>query len=535
MLTILDHQEFSRQIRSLCQHRTITIILSALLSATLVYCSFPPLDMGWLAWFALVPLMLPLVKLSPRTSFLTGLFFGMASLLSCFYWIFNVPGFRFYHAVFLCLYFSLYPALWCMISANILKKCPHFLWPIFAASLWVVLDYLKAHAGFLALPWNTLDLSQHRDILLLQLAAITGGYGITFIIVLVNAAITQMIRHRSFGPGRIAIVFVLLIHAWGLLVCRQPQDGQPVKVAVIQPSILLSERETAHGREAARNRLASLTSQAAARGAHLAVWPETAILQLPHQEKKIQWVQHLSQKTNMAILSGASVFEKFQRPPAPGRENGRHHPYQVFNSAFLVDRYGVVSAPYHKQRLVPFGEYLPLQPLIRWPQWLVKEPLPLTAGKAATFFSLSSHMQISPVICWENQFADLVRAMAGGGAGMLVQISNDNHFGRSAAAYQHNLASVMRAVENRTPVLISSNTGPSEIIDAQGRVVASTDEQFRPGLSFAEVVPRYHGQTFYTSYGDIFIWLCGLVVLLIGAAADRVMVTERLNIPVRFR
>ena len=524
-----------RQARSLFQYRAVAIILSAFLSATLVYCSFPPVDMGWLAWFALVPLMLALVKLSPRTSFLTGLFFGTASLLACFVWIFNVSGFRFYHAIFLCLYFSLYPALWCMISANILKKCPHFLWPIFVASLWVVLDYLKAHAGFLALPWNTLDLSQRRDIILLQLAAITGGYGITFVIVLVNAAITQMIRHRSLGPGRIAIVFVLLIHAWGFMVYRQPQDGKPVRVAVIQPSILLSERETAHGRKAARNRLASLTRQAAARGAQLAVWPETAILQLPHQKKKVQWVQHLSRKTNMAILSGASVFEKFQRPPAPGRGKNRHHPYQVFNSAFLVDSHGVVSAPYHKQRLLPFGEYLPLQPLIHWPQWLVKEPLPLTAGKAAAFFPLSSHLLISPVICWENQFADLVRAMAHGGAAMLVQISNDNHFGRSAAAYQHNLASVMRAVENRSPVLISSNTGPSEIIDAHGRVAASTGEQFHPGFSVAEVVPRYHGQTFYTSHGDFFIWLCGLVVLLIGATADRVKVTERLNIPVRFR
>ncbi len=526
---------FYHQSRSVFQYRAIAIILSAFLSATLVYCSFPPVDMGWLAWFALVPLMLALVKLSPRMSFLTGLLFGVVSLLACFVWIFNVPGFRFYHAIFLCLYFSLYPALWCMISANILKKCPHFLWPIFVASLWGVLDYLKGHAGFLALPWNTLDLSQHRDIILLQLAAITGGYGITFVIVLVNAAITQMIRHRSLDPGRIAIVFVLLIHAWGFLVCRKPQDGRPVRVAVIQPSILLSERETAHGRKAARNRLASLTRQAAARGAQLAVWPETAILQLPHQEKKVQWVQHLSQKTNMAILSGASVFEKFQRPPAPGRGKNRHHPYQVFNSAFLVDSHGVVSAPYHKQRLLPFGEYLPLQPLIHWPQWLVKEPLALTAGKAAAFFPLSSHLLISPVICWENQFADLVRAMAHGGAAMLVQISNDNHFGRSAAAYQHNLASVMRAVENRTPVLISSNTGPSEIIDAHGRVAASTGEQFHPGFSVAEVVPRYHGQSFYTSYGDIFIWLCGLVVLLIGAAADRVKVTERLNIPVLFR
>ena len=511
------------------------IVLPALFSAALVALAFPPVDMGWLAWFALVPLMLVLPKLSPATNFLTGLLFGTASLLACFFWIFNVPGFRFYHAIPLCLYFGLYPALWCIISAKILKKCSHLLWPFFAASLWVVLDYLKGHAGFLALPWNTLDLSQHRDIILLQLAAITGGYGITFVIVLVNAAISQMIRYRSLRPGCIPIVFVLLIHAWGFLVCRQPQDGQPVKVAVIQPNILLSERETTYGRAAARNRLTSLTSQAAVRGAQLAVWPETAILQLPHQEKKIQWVQHLGRKTNMAILSGASVFEKFQRAPAPGRENGRHHPYQVFNSAFLVDRHGAVSAPYHKQRLVPFGEYLPLQPLVHWPQWLVKEPLAVTAGKAAVFFSLSSRILISPVICWENQFADLVRAMAGGGAGMLVQISNDNHLGRSAAAYQHNLASVMRAVENRTPVLISSNTGPSEIIDARGRVVASTNEQFHPGFSIADVVPRYHGRTFYTSFGDIFVWLCGLVVLLIGAAADRVKVTEKINIPVLSR
>jgi len=124
---------------------------------------------------------------------------------------------------------------------------------------------------------------------------------------------------------------------------------------------------------------------------------------------------------------------------------------------------------------------------------------------------VTSDLSVGSLICWENLFAPLARESVHNGANLLVQLTNDVWFGHSAAPYQHNLMSVMRAVENHVPVLIASNTGPSQIIDEHGRVLAKVPLVFTEGMA-TETIHAGTGGTLYNAFGDLFV-LCVLVGL----------------------
>ena len=184
------------------------------------------------------------------------------------------------------------------------------------------------------------------------------------------------------------------------------------------------------------------------------------------------------------------------------------------NSAYLIAAAdGPLDDPYHKRRLVPFGEYLPLAHILTWPRWLVPEISVGKAGDSDRQWKLPDGVRVAALICWENLFADLARESVQNGAQVLVQLTNDTWFGHTAAAAQHNLASVLRAVENRTPVVIASNTGPSQIIDGYGRVLSRVSSLFDEGIAHAEIPYAARG-TLYTECGDVLLIAMAAVVLL---------------------
>jgi apolipoprotein N-acyltransferase len=224
----------------------------------------------------------------------------------------------------------------------------------------------------------------------------------------------------------------------------------------------------------------------------------------------------VASSTGISLLTGASDRFKFQRekPPDP---NTKKSSFRSYNSAYFVSSTGEILLPYHKQVLVPFGEYLPLSHIITWPRWLVPEFMESIPGELIAIFTLPDESRISPIICWENLFPELVRKAVLKGSEVIVHMSNDNWFGNTAASCQHNMASVIRAVENRTPVIISSNTGPSQIIDGNGRIIACAHELFSQAIIIGTVNKGEAIQTtFYTRFGDLFAWGCILVCLVLA-------------------
>ena len=497
-------------VRGLAMHVIAARLAGTLLTPALLVLSFPAPDQGWLAWVALVPLLLACRDLGLVAAFALGLLSGVGMTFGLFHWMFEVSGFRVYHMLLGALYLGLYPAAWCGGLALLTRSRLSLI--VTAPALWVALDYLRAHAGFLAFPWGTLAQSQHGNLAVLQVATLTGEYGVTCLVVMGSAAVAALITRRAWRTAIAAGSLIALAHVGGALALAHPLAGSTLMVAIVQPSILISERSTASARAATLDRLERLTRAAAATRPALIAWPETAVRDLPKEPPLVARVQELARAIQTPLLVGASEFVKFA-----AREGDLPlvlHP-RSYNAAYLVVPHAPLGEPYRKRLLVPFGEYLPLEGIIRWPTWFVPRVFASVPGDGPRPFMLPDGTRFAVLICWENLFGAFVRPSVREGAHLLVQLTNDNWFGRTAASRQHNLASVLRAVENRVPVVIASNTGPSQIIDPYGRIVAAAPGLFVEGIAAAEV-PLGAGGTLYTRVGDLFAF-AALATLALGA------------------
>ncbi len=475
------------------------LAVAALLSAAATTAAFPPWDQGWLAWLALVPLVVVCRRLAPGTAFGVGLLAGFLAANGIFLWMFQISGYRWHHALLLGTYLGLYPAIWCAALPVLARsRAP---WVVTAPALWVILDAIRAHAGFLALPWATLGQSQHRDLAILQSAALGGELAITGLVVLANVALGALLTERAWRATTAAAAVIVLAHAGGGLVLAVPPTSRPVVLAAVQPSIGIVERVEATGRATIIRRLERLTVAAAQARPALIAWPETAVADLRNDPFLAQRVQALARSTRIPLLVGSSEVVKFApAESAPAAPPAR----EVYNTAYLVLPDSPLGEPYRKMRLVPFAEYLPLVPFVTWPRWLVSPGFAVTPGYQPRVFTLPSGVRAGTLICWESLFADLARGAVEGGADLLVLLTNDAWFGRTGAAAQHNLSAVMRAVENRTPVVIASNTGPSAIVDSDGRVVGGALAPFSEGVVIAAVSVR-RARAAYT-------WISGALV-----------------------
>jgi apolipoprotein N-acyltransferase len=474
-----------------------TRLPAAFFSSVLWSLSFPDFNLGWLAWFALVPLILGCRGLGFIGAASLGLLSGMASIWGVFNWIFEVPGFRFYHMLLGAFWFALYPAAWCL-GAKLVDRFPLprlVTWP----SLWVVLDYLKAHAGFMAFPWGTLAQSQHQQLPVLQVVSIFGEYGLTWLIVLANVALAEWIRKGKKAWPELAVAgsLIMLAYSWGTYELTSPLSLPSIRVAAVQPSILLKERLTPQGATACQERLEKLTREVRRERPILIAWPETAVRDLKTDAGLMRRLEGLSLETGISLVVGASDFVKFQYP---GKLAFTRRQY---NSAYFIEPGKPSKPPYRKVILLPFGEYLPLESLVDWPTWFIPRLYYVLPGDGPKIFQMSQGHRFGVIICWENLFSGYVRHVVHNGAQWVIHISNDNWFGPTAAPRQHNAATVLRAVENRIPVLLASNTGPSEIIDSYGRIVARQPGLFTEGFVVAEIGLNRQ-RTFYTRYGDLF-------------------------------
>lgn len=476
--------------------KTFVSVLLALLSALLLIFSLPSPDLGYLAWIALVPLLLACRGRTAAFSFLMGFICGSATIIGTFNWIFQVPGFRAYHLVPATLFLALYPAIWSATCAFLWQKGTNCL--LYCSTLWVALDYAKAHTGFLSLPWATLAHTQHNNLAGIQLAAITGEYGVTFLIVMGNLGIYEILNNRAARKVAWVFLVILLVHLGGFLELSTRHAGPEVNVAIVQPSIQVAERKTAQGRESSLVRLEKLTRSAAGSHPALIVWPETSVRALNMDTALYLRLQKLSEELKTSLLVGSSDFSKVLLK----KENATDARYG-FNSAYFLTAGKPLVTPYRKQLLVPFGEYLPFCSFFSWPEWFVPDFVETRPGSDAKPFTLPNGVRFSTMICWENLFPGYVRELANNDSALIIQLTNDAWFGKTAAPSQHNLASVLRAVENHVPIVLASNTGPSQLIDKSGRILAELPDLYQPGTTSSDLALKTQ-VTFYTRFGDLF-------------------------------
>jgi len=491
----------------------------SVISGILLTLSFPKINFSFLAWVGFLPFFIAIENQPPKKAFFFGWLTGIVHFSTLLYWVTvsmtNYGGLPLLISLSILALLSIYLGLYIGIFGGVLSffRCRYFYNSIFIPSVvWVLLEYLRTYllSGF---PWGILGYSQFLHLYLIQISDLTGVYGISFLIVLVNGTfylITRWIRFRNH-PFPIFSVIVTVIILGGVIFygnfriseLKEKNKGKPsFQVALIQGNIDQAQKWDPAYLKYTLLKYRALTYQAIKRSkVNLVIWPETAVPCYFSPEKEPgPFLRHLCEGINTPLLFGSVTYEK----SAQGKD-------KYYNSAFLLSPRTKEIVRYDKVHLVPFGEYVPLKTFLPFVEKLVAGVGDFSPGKKLPLFSVSG-AQFGVLICYEIIFPELSRRYCESGGNFLVTITNDAWFGFSSAPYQHFSMAVFRAVENRTGVVRVANSGISGIIEPTGYVQAQTPlfvQTFLRGK-----VPLTFLPSFYTRYGDVGVGLCGISLLI---------------------
>lgn len=485
--------------------------LLALFSGVLIALSFPNAGLSFLAWIALIPLLIALEGASPRTAFRIGVTCGVSAYAVILYWI-NIVVIHYGHlpwvlsilvylmlVAWLAMFYGLATVTACVGEQGGIKSA--FTLPV----AWVAFDLIRSFllSGF---PWAMLGHSQYRTLPLIQIADITGVYGITWLIVLANVVLYRVLRAISGAgvpyPVKSAMVLIAALLAtlfYGFSRLNRPETASaaPMRVALIQGNIDQDVKWSPSFREETVAIYERLTREAAKGGADLVVWPESAVPFFFQDEPlQAERIRTLARELNSTLLIGS---------PAHELRNGSN---TYLNSAFVIAPSGETIARGDKLHLVPFGEYVPMKRLLPFVDKLVVGIGDFSPGEHAAPLNTGQSMA-GLLVCYEGIFPELAREYVRNGARLLVNITNDAWYGRSSAPYQHFSIAAFRAVETRTPLLRAANTGITAIIDQNGHIRTMTG-LFVEGFCTGEVRPG-SGDSVYLRIGDAPAWLCVLM------------------------
>jgi apolipoprotein N-acyltransferase len=405
----------------------------------------------------------------------------------------------------------------------------------FAPFLWTALDL--AGARITSVPWDQLGYSQIDNQIVTQLAPWTGVYGITFLIVAVNALFAAawfLPRPHRLGWRILHALIVVSLTVCGFLIHQRP--ATTASAVLIQPNLNVGADNTWNGDSWDRNiaQFARLAAEPAAKdttyidgvpqtGApmgeivpppyptfpDLVVWPESPAPFLQGDARLNLALRGIALQEHAPLVIGGVGADY----------SASEQDWLDYNSAMIIDTDGRMIGRYDKIHLVPFGEYIPFQNLLKFAHKLTGRVSSFSRGEQRQVFLLSGQggkpHRYGVFICYESVFADEVRQFARRGAEVLVNISDDGWYGDTSAPWQHLNIARMRAVENRRWLLRDTNNGVTASIDPYGRV-----RQSIPRHQVGELPAQFAFNseiTFYSAHGDVFAWLCA--ILSIGVLA----------------
>ncbi len=552
--------------------------------------------MAVLAWLAPCVLLLASTSQAPKDRFKRGYIAGLVHFLISLHWLLYIPFPAGAIAGWLALsaYLALFPAVWCWAcwrmapvqnsTEAVRESFPmhessrefssafdaplsqwlrtarsawheRAVWSVFCAAAWVACELVMARllTGF---PWNLLGSSQYLSLPLIQMATVTGVYGVSFQVAWVSVGIlcagfavlssteiaqngprseTHRLAGQFWGPlGDLAAPLMGLAAclSFGFAKLIRPEvPGPEIRVALVQPSIpqtlIFDSRESTNR----FNKLIDLSLVAMAAKPDLLVWPEAATPGLLRFDSTTaDDIARMLKGSRTSMILGADDAE-----PIPEPTNRRGARYNYYNSAFLMNPGGAIAGNYRKRRLVLFGEYVPLARWLPFLRHLTPIDGGFESGKSPGWFTLEEpRARIGILICFEDAFPHSVRETVDLETDFLINLTNDGWFGESAAQWQHAISSVFRAVENQLPVIRCTNNGLTCWIDARGRMhevfFGDSPNVYGAGIKAFKMPmtegPRHQGLTFYTRHGDVFALACFAIT---GAALALSFLARRIQ------
>ncbi|MCX5800660.1 MAG: apolipoprotein N-acyltransferase [Candidatus Eisenbacteria bacterium] len=508
-----------------------------LVFAVLLSLTFFPSGLGFLSFVALVPLFKAILQGATaggegrwkalKRGFFLGWLGGVMFFGITFYWIPLLPGenvtvpfimFPAYLVMvgYLALYLGVFGALLRLTYVQVTRKVV-----LLAPCLWVLVELLRAR-GALGFPWASLGYSLWQYPSLIQIASVGSVYAVSLILVVVNAllydAVARRIKPVVAVPAALAIVVLMLL--FGQVAIHSNPPARELTVGLVQPNMASGIKWDPRFRQHNLDVLLELTEQLASQNPDFIVWPETAApFHLRYEPTYMNLLTRTIDRVRVPLFLGF--------PDAVPQEDGE---LVYYNSAgLMMPGLGLVKK-YDKVHLVPFGERIPYDDVFAFLKRVDFGEADFGVGKERTVFSLNGE-KFSVLICFESIFPELVRSFKAEGADFLVNITNDEWFGRSAAPYQHAYMAVFRAVETRSSIARCANTGISMLIDPWGRIT------LRSGLFTREAlvgkIKIVSSETFFTKHGFLVLWpFVGIAILecVLALVGGRKLKAKRLPI-----
>ncbi len=546
--------------------------LLVLLSAGLQIVIFPLPDLYFLGWAAVAPLLVALLRARepdtlqlrtgvkllparPAQAFLLAYCCGVLWYAGTCYWIYNTM--RQYGGVgtaaamgllfLFCLYLAIYHGLFGLLIGLLANRAggagsqsslgdaagPNPFTRrvlLLAPFVWVAVELARTRiTGF---PWDLLGITQVDNIPMAHISTVTGVYGLSFEIMVVNTALAAafVIRgDRSQHSKRTPLLLATLAAVVALQAGRwisPPASLTNHTARLVQANVpilqggdwtkeyfedtlrdlswvsLNNPGSDAPGQDNSGAESSSAPSSVPSQHPDLIVWPESPAPFYTTDPAFRDAVSNIAREAQTWMLVGSLGI----RNAGETAERAT----QLYNSGSLVSPGGEWDGRYDKMHLVPFGEYVPFKRVFGFAGGLTKEVGDFSAGASRAPLQAGSS-KLGVFICYESIFPDEIRRLAANGAQVFVNISNDGWYGDSGAYAQHLKQARMRAVENRRWLLRDTNTGVTASIDPYGRVVSAIPRKVRAALEANYALTNV--TTFYTRHGDLFAYLCAIISL----------------------
>ncbi len=474
----------------------------AIISGTLIGCAYPPIP-GFTAWFGFVPLIHIWQTQSPKESARWSFFAAVIANLLSLYWIGLNSGASIpivlLSMISAILYLGIFWGILGWVVAWVEKKTSNSL--SLLPFLWVTMEWIRSF-GALGFPWANLATTQTVFLPVVQMVEFTGTEGVGFWILLINVVLYATICRDGTKRNALIIFGIIFLLPWiygSFRIAKfEFDENQPYRsVAAIQPNVNPNQKWDASYRSQLFELMDSLHTEALTMAPDLVVWPEAALPVYMRVSSKRRVYERQVIETGIPLLMGTADY----RRDSTGRN--------VYNGSIYLGVNG--NKMYHKKYLVPFAETIPLSQQFPILKKLNFGQANFTAGTEFTTFPLDS-IHFSNMICYESSHPSIARGFIQNGAQFLTIEANDAWLQNSSGVRQHFELARLRAIELRTGIVRSANTGISGIIYPSGKVTQKAN--YGEKIVFMGKVPIRQRLSIFAKYGSVFAHMCFILTLI---------------------
>ncbi len=474
-------------------------IILAVISSLLLFLSF--MDLGFLAWFALIPFFSVIYNSSFKQSLLFSFICGLGYFMGVTYWTVELPVKFAWVLIFILM--SLYFMIFGIAVYFIFKKIPQAYLRIFLVpAVWILMEFIRSQT-YMAFTTGILGYSQHYFLPLMQITRFTGIYGVSFIILLFNITVFETIwfslKNKKFTSRYLIISAAILTVsiAYGMISVGNNLDRviagkgyNEVKIAAVQPNIIFGQKYEEGGGD--------LIPEPYSRdsyfkeGTDLVVFSESVLWGFMDRNKVFaDWAEKTLRKQNMYLLVGQYTYNKDKS--------------EYYNSAVLYDPGFKIIGKYDEIHPVPFSQFMPYPKITGFFKFLDFSIVNLVPGNDHTPLHLPDKGKLGINICYESTLSSVSRNFRKSGAEAIIVIADNSSMSDSIAPWNHLIFSKVRAIENGVYVVHCTNTGISGIISPDGNILTKT-KLLTKDVMYGSIylIPE---KTFYAKFGNLLLFL----------------------------